>query len=137
MTDQKTRIIPFTMQDKDLQIRWVVEEVRRVQSHVNNALHTKVLEIGDWNMDATASVNVAHGLSDITKFRVVSIIIQRDASVALEPLDYAGSAGTSQGWFNVGTTNVGLSRLSGGVFDSVNYDSTSFNRGWITITYEI
>lgn len=32
---------------------------------------------------------------------------------------------------------VNLSRAVAGDFDSVDFDSTSYNRGWITITYSL
>jgi len=32
-------------------------------------------------------------------------------------------------------TEVTIQRETGGVFDSVDFNSTSFNRGWVTIQY--
>ncbi len=39
------------------------------------------------------------------------------------------------GDFYVGATNVTIVRTAGGKFDLTGYDATTYNRGWITITY--
>lgn len=94
-------------------------------------LKTKVLSIGDWNMDSTGSVTVAHGLSDITKIVSVTGMIIRDDSTLTFVIDSDASSIS-----NVTTTVVTLTRTAAGFFDSVNFDATGFNRGWITIEYE-
>lgn len=93
----------------------------------------KVIDIGDWDMDATASVAVAHGLT-LANIRSVSAIIRKDDD---------SDRFIAQGWnasatdFYIGAvnSNVNLARLAGGSFDNTNYDSTGFNRGWIVIWY--
>jgi len=105
------------------------------------ALKKIVKDIGDWDMDGTASVNVAHGLSaSFINIRSAIAMIRDDSSVSNKPLNApAGAADTTpQGAVgNIDSTNVNLVRLTGGDFDSVSYDSTSFNRGWVVITYEV
>ena len=104
-----------------------------------NIIKTKVIAIGDWNMDATASVSVTHGL-DASKIVDVSAIIIPDTGTGLVTLhlNYATTAsGLVNGnivWLGTGTI-VGLERLASSIFDSVNYDATSYNRGYVTITY--
>lgn len=106
---------------------------------------TKILEIGDWNMDTTATKTIAHGL-DETKIRRVDAVIINDAGNTL-PLSQLFNAVNPPGanqwetWFPVtttgwNTTNIVLTRMDGSVFDGTSYDSTSYNRGWITIFYE-
>jgi hypothetical protein len=103
-----------------------------------NNLKISVLEIGDWNMDSTSSVNVAHGIADITTIRDVSVMILNDGETAVWPLIKAVSSsdGNCIGEYQIGVTNISLSRVTSGPFDSVNYNATSFNRGFVTITYE-
>ena len=99
-------------------------------------LNQKVIEIGDWNMDADTSVSVAHGLT-YANIRSVIALIRDDADTSV--VDFASAlnnnSATSSGNLACQTTNVVLTRDLGGAFDSTNYNSTSYNRGWITILY--
>lgn len=99
----------------------------------------KVVDIGDWNMDSTDFVNVAHGLADITKMRGIHAVIRTDTSSGIYELAQAPNGGgdgtTQEGWFVTGSTNIQLVRRTGGLFDSTSFDSTGFNRGWVTILY--
>lgn len=105
---------------------------------------TKVIEIGDWNMDTTASINVAHGLSSQANIRSVSVLIRSDTGSNTSVIsnscidDITGAGGDQQAWVYYAntSTNIAISRLTGGVFDGTSYDSTSYNRGWVTIQYE-
>jgi len=100
-------------------------------------LNTKVIDIGDWNMDADNTVAVAHGLT-LANIRTVSAMIRNDGSGTYYPIGYSGSSLNSepQVYFNaISSTTVTLGRLSTGDFDNTSFDSTSFNRGWITIQY--
>lgn len=108
----------------------------------NVALLSKVINLGDWNMDTTASLNVAHGL-DFTKIRSVSGLIRDDANTAYSAIGYdqanngAGNKpeiGFAQA--GIGATNILLRRTDSSIYDSTNYDSTSYNRGFLTIFYE-
>ena len=102
-------------------------------------LRKKIIEIGDWDMDATATVNITHGLPDFTKIRTIFAMIRNDNDlnyITLERTDLVGS--TTDGIIDViNTTTIRLSRTTSGFFDNTLHDSTSFNRGWITIDYEI
>lgn len=101
-----------------------------------SGLLTKIIDIGDWNMDADASTLVAHGLSDINKIRSISIMLRNDADDTVYKLE--GSDSTSTVWGGVGSitsTNIRLWRYAGGQYDSTAFDSISYNRGWITIEY--
>lgn len=90
-------------------------------------LRSKVLPIGDWDMDATASVSVTHGLT-LADIRSIDVHIIEDGGVNLIPLNSAGS-------FSADGTNVNLSRTNAGAFDTTQFNATSFNRGWVTIRY--
>jgi hypothetical protein len=98
-------------------------------------IKTKIIEIGDWNMDITSSVNIPHGLA-ANKIRSVHVIIRNNLDNLYSPSPATDTFTQFELTHNYDATNVIISRPNGGVFDSTNYDSTSFNRGWITITYE-
>jgi hypothetical protein len=99
----------------------------------NVKLNTKVLEIGDWNMDSTGAIGIAHGLTK-TKIRPsVSVLIRADDGDL-----YGFNAdvnATSQTYYSITDTQVFLARGIGSFFDSTSYDATSFNRGWVTLHY--
>jgi hypothetical protein len=99
----------------------------------NVKLNTKVLEIGDWNMDSTGAIGIAHGLTK-TKIRPsVSVLIRADDGDL-----YGFNAdvnATSQTYYSITDTQVFLIRGIGSFFDSTSYDATSFNRGWVTLHY--
>ncbi len=102
-----------------------------------NTIYTKIINIGDWNMDTTSQVDVAHGLT-LTKIRQVTALIRNDTDTTYTPLTL-GSISTAaevNAWVaGCTSTNVNLQRKTAGAFDDTAYDSTSYNRGWITITY--
>jgi hypothetical protein len=101
-------------------------------------LAIKSVNIGDWDMDTDGSKNVAHGLSDFKKIRGIDVIIRNDSDTApYHHLSNSPSAAIEL-WINgIDNSNIGISRRASGNFDSTSYDSTSYNRGWITITYEL
>jgi hypothetical protein len=98
-------------------------------------LKTKVIEIGDWNMDTTSSVAVAHGLT-LADIRTVTVIIRDDSEAFLYSFFGSVSSSYARGTYQVESANITLQRVTNGLFDSPFYNSTSFNRGWITIMYE-
>jgi hypothetical protein len=102
-------------------------------SSTSLAYSTSVIDIGDWNMDSTAFVTVAHGISSaLTKIKSVSAAIYTDGGIApTYNLLYEGAGGIY--WDGA---LIRLSRVAASVFDSTNFDATGYNRGQITIIYE-
>jgi hypothetical protein len=98
------------------------------------------IQIGDWDMDATPQVLVPHGIADFKKIRAISVLIRNDADSIIRNLtpSYGAGGGIDDGAgpTTIDSTNVTIDRASGGFFDSAAFDSTGFNRGWVTITYE-
>ena len=98
----------------------------------------KVISIGDWDMDTTASVNIAHGLT-LAKIIGVTAIVFDDAGAAAYPLtagytvppatDAEGSV------LRVTALDVVLTRRAGGVFDAAGFATTPLNRGTIIVDY--
>lgn len=102
----------------------------------NVKLRFKVVQIGDWDMDTDATASVAHGLT-LANIRSVSALIRNDADTAVNDITTDINAGTGTSASRATATHVVLDRLTGGSFDSTSYDSTSFNRGWVTIWYVV
>jgi len=112
----------------------------------NIELKQKVIQIGDWNMDTTISVSIAHGISDWTKIKVVDVQIYADDDAAIWPEAFSlnvvessavpGSALAMDGAWILKGANVFMSRVTGGQFDTTIFDKTSYNRGFITIWHE-
>lgn len=104
----------------------------------NTILKTKIIEIGDWNMDTTIAVTVSHGLT-LANIRSVTAIIRNDTDNVYNPLVGSFIATVNNyrgGWVEAKPTTIDLARATGGTFDGTGYDATSYNRGWVTIVYE-
>lgn len=94
---------------------------------------SKLVEIGDWDMDATASKYVAHGL-DVTKIIGAIAIVRHDTDT--QRFTLGNNPGTDDGYISgLNTTYVILERVASGDFDSTNFDSTGYNRGWVVLFY--
>lgn len=99
----------------------------------NGGLKTKIVDIGSWDMDATASISVAHGLS-YSNIRGIKVLIKDDDGTLWTPLDiYSG--GSSGGNYVMTATQVQLSREAGGLFDSTDFNSGLGSRGYILIDH--
>ena len=105
------------------------------------ALIKKVIEIGDWDMDADIIKDVTHGVSDFTKIRTLDIMIRRDDNLFLVPLggnfseNGTDTAPKLDAAF-IDSTKIRLVRLANSLFDQTTFNATSFNRGWVTIEFE-
>lgn len=99
-----------------------------------NVLKCKVLNIGDWNMDTTVYVDISHGLT-LSNIRCINVIIRNDDDTKYYDFPINSTNNTSDGHVYAGNTNIRITRATDSIFDSLNFDSTSYNRGWITIWY--
>jgi len=99
---------------------------------------TKRLSIGAWDMDANADKSVAHGLSAVEWIKAVVVsgsIIKDDlARFDVLPINNATS-GAATGIRYVDSTNIELTRNTGGQFDHVDYNDVSISRGYVDIMY--
>lgn len=91
-------------------------------------LNQTILEIGDWDMVSTQTVNVAHGLT-LADIRSISAMIRNDANTTY----YAVAQYLDVFTVSADSTNVILWRANSSFFTSSSFDSTTYNRGWITI----
>jgi hypothetical protein len=102
----------------------------------------KVVQIGDWDMDTNGTKAVAHGLDNINGIKSVTATVRNDQNNALYILGGAFTTDLNYAYCDlvvngIDTTDITLQRvLSPGKFDSTNYNSITYNRGWINIQYE-
>jgi hypothetical protein len=99
-------------------------------------VRTKVLEIGDWNMDADNNKVVAHGLGTSAHDRILSVraIIRTDSDATFKgsrQLDQDGRITVNISLLS----SLTLIRETSGIFDDADYDQVPYNRGWIVIEY--
>jgi len=95
------------------------------------------LSIGDWDMDATASVTVDYkNTNDVFSFKriiAVSVLIINDDEDITYDVSLIDGGFTS---IAINATNITLTRKGSGFFDSADFDSTSITtRGFVTIRY--
>lgn len=93
----------------------------------------KTIEIGDWNMDTTNSVDITHGITNaVTRVDSVDVMIIQDGSVFNSKFTNDPS-----GTVTITGTVVRIIRSDAGPFDNASYDETPFNRGFINITWRV
>jgi len=103
-----------------------------------------IIEIGDWNMDTDDQIAKTFSDLDSSKVRGVSVIIRSDDNATFNSLLGTGIYATGANGNRGGVTFSGstplyitLNRYQGGMFDTSDYNATSFNRGWVYIEYEL
>lgn len=96
----------------------------------------KRVEIGDWDMDTVAQKSVAHGLP-LMDIRQVTVCVRNDADTARYQVAGKDSSNLALEVSEINNTNVVLDRMPGQFFDSADFDSTSYNRGWVSVTYKL
>jgi hypothetical protein len=103
-----------------------------VLSDYDVGILTFIAEIGPWNMDTTATLNISFN-PPTTKLLSISVIIIQDNGTDFYDLNAGGKIDILSLNFGSGT----LSRTAAGIFDNANFDNTagSYNRGYITGTY--
>jgi hypothetical protein len=111
-------------------------------------LKTKVIPIGDWNMDVDDTKGVATNVL-AAKVRSIYVVIISDLD-ALSPnnryplgamsINFSFGDSPAGGVGNIFDNSIELYRVQNRLFDGVNvitqFNDTSFNRGWVTIVYE-
>lgn len=104
----------------------------------NTKLLTKIIDIGDWNMDSNGSIGVSHGL-DFNKIKKVSVYIRNDADTSRWDITSSQATGSLSpqicGGVYWDATRIFMSRHPGGYFDDSDFSNTSYNRGEIIIEY--
>ena len=98
-------------------------------------MRATVHEIGDWNMDANATVTVSYGSIIADNVRAIDVFVRDDAGTGFYKLEKYDTVSTTvlSGWVEAVQSLITLRRRTGGDFDNTNFDATSYNRGWVTI----
>jgi hypothetical protein len=97
----------------------------------------KKIEIGDWNMDTTDSVTITHGVVNFTSITLHNISIINDDGSTIQQLTLYSGGAAPEGYFgSITSTTIQLFRVASGSFDTTDYNATSYNRGYIVISYE-
>ncbi len=103
-------------------------------------IETKVFEIGDWDMNASAqNPSLAHNL-DITKIKKLSALIRNDDDSSRVNFPVPDTTGSGAEYIFATVTNLILVRATNGFFDNTSYDDqggVQENRGWIYVEYEV
>lgn len=102
-------------------------------------IHYVQINIGDWDLDANATKEVTHNL-EFSKVISVSGIIWNDDKTVFVVL--GGGADHSDASNDViiadcSSSSIWLSRANTSPLDSTNYNATSYNRGVLTIGYQL
>ena len=95
----------------------------------------KRINIGAWDMDADTDKDVAWTLPASHLICGIKVIIYRDTGGGTYQLDWTDPNGNICGDFYYDGTTFKLYRFGTFTFDSVNFDSTSINRGVIVVDY--
>ena len=103
-----------------------------VETGASTIMNMIVIDIGDWDMDATATITVNHGLT-VGKIRSFQVTIRQDNATDMYPIH--GHQATPEGYVRINTSQFVLTRVAGGIFDDTVFNATSYNRGWITVWY--
>ena len=103
-------------------------------------IHFRKIDIGSWDMDATASKNVNHPLG--AKYLNVLFIdawILSDNLAVKTPLyrvwDGVDPTLLGGGIYEITAGEVVLYRRAGGFYDSLDYNLAAINRGYVVICY--
>ena len=102
-------------------------------------LLSRIIPIGDWDMDADTFVAVSLP-SDIDwkSIRSISGVIRNDADTERSitgKIDNATNGTNDMAVSAIDDGRIVLIRVTGGDLDNTDYNSTSYNRGWLTLGY--
>ena len=97
---------------------------------------SRVLAVGEWDMNASAGIDIIHGLTQ-SKIRGVDVLIRENSTGSGYVYGFQGKLGANDGGYYFTTsTTINLRRQAAGLFDSTLFDNRDAdNRGWITIWY--
>jgi len=102
-----------------------------------DGIRTIVINIGDWDMDTNAAVYIdltSYGV-EYSKIKSVTVLIKNDNGTGLYP--FSNDSTSSVALIYATFDTVYLTRTGTGTFDNVSFDSTGYNRGYVTIQYTV
>lgn len=111
------------------------------QGPSGNGLGLIVRNIGAWNMDGTASVDVSLSISaqtDYSDIMSIEAFILDDTKANLYPISYSPGAGNVAGYAFLTTPaapKATLTRVTSGFFDNTTFNDGVMNRGFVIVRY--
>ena len=117
-------------------MKWIYDK-----GHDNN--FNKTLEIGDWNMDSLTVVSIDHGLgAQYNNIRSIEAIIRNDTDTMSHMIDEVDNGADPNlirgGIHEIDENGFDILRRAGQtIFDSIDFNATSYNRGFVTIWYGV
>ena len=104
----------------------ITDDIDALETRIGTNNFT-IVDIGSWDMDASLTKSVTHGLT-FSKIKSWQVTIINDDGNGLSDF-------ISGGAISVTTTQFTLVRTIGGAYDNTNFDDSVMNRGYITIWY--
>jgi hypothetical protein len=108
------------------------------------AFYIKKVDIGDWDLDGTSVVSITHGVDLAKNPFPIGGWIRDDAAAVHHPIPSRNTAGSGDVDFRsvdvtngITSTTIDLIRATGGTFDNVRYNATSFNRGEVYLLVRV
>ena len=106
----------------------------------NAKIKVRIVDLGEWDMSATASLTVNHFLT-AANIRSVTVFVRPDSTGSVwYPINYHENASVTAGGFVVGSSTINPERFAGqffnagdGAFDATA--STVASRGYAVVTY--
>ena len=110
----------------------------RIKAASGELVRCRRYDIGPWDMDADGTIEVAWDWPDLSKIVSIEVMIKSDDGILMVPLCGLTQYATGSVRGGIGSarqTFIDLFRVTGGSFDSVNFNDTSINRGYIYVWY--
>jgi hypothetical protein len=109
-------------------------EIVPVSYNGNTVYYTaKIVDIGHWDMLNLLSKDIAHGLSatEYKTIKGVTIIVRDDANILYYDIQaqYAGRT------MEINATNIVVERIVGRIFNTADFSTISYNRGYAMFYY--
>lgn len=112
-------------------VKNITDTIATLNNYNTHSIYTKIVNLGNWDMTATNTISVAHGVtSGPTKIRGVNVMIIGDSGglYKLGGYPYEGSA-------IVVSTSLQVTRRDGSILESTEFDNAAINRGYAIIDY--
>lgn len=129
---------PYGLKHEDDIVRDITDLYTRTGGSTGYVSET--YEIGDWNMDSNTYKTVSYTTTQTGAPVAISGVIRNDSGFyyPIHATDIGSDGTTTEASVNIssfGSGNIYMVRKTGSSFDGTQFDSTGYNRGWITITY--
>lgn len=105
-----------------------------VESFNTDLVKTSKINIGSWDMDATATKTISLTAINPMYIFSVNVIIYNDDTSEIYPINYNDDTVSAGDW-RINNTDLLLMRNVGGTFDSTYFNATNVNRGFVVIQY--